>query len=664
MNLFKRSGGQKPAQRIIFEELERRIVLDASLEMMAYDPIFADTAPERIEESMDDWGLADQPDAQAPSLISAQQGLMDSSLDVVLVSDSVDDLDNLVAAISDDAQIVIYNAEKDDSASVNSALEELTRTNGAKISNLGIIAHGEPGRIQLGADSIDLDNVESFKSAFTRLGANLTEDGQIHLYGCSVAANTEGKDLVNHLAGYTSAHVFASDDRTGGPNSDWDLEFASDSSIMISSMLKPDLISSVNTELSLDVSVDNPNPAPLWNNPQSYPGLISVAEDQGDTVTAVLGASGVANSDILNLTDPSSIPGNSATLTDLGTGLQIQGASGDLNEVLDTLSLKANTNPEGVITIGLYADDTGGGESDFGSVDIYAHKNGAPSFPGSPFPYTVVVPKGVTTGIASGLSFVDSSNPDGQGPLSAETDAGSYSATLMATSTSGVLSSSSPTPGITVTAAGDGSSSTLTYTGSAGNVNAALAGLQFTSDQTGNDGVAQITIKDNGSVGLGSENTISGVINLDVQPANQPPQITAPNSLTTSAIQPLVFTSNGNPIWISDPDAGDNHIDVALQSTNGNMTLSGTAGLTFIEGDGQYDEYMNFRGSINDINAALDGAIFNPSSPHTDFFVGTSHLSVSAWDLGATGVGGDGFAQSSVDMEFTDPGFWGRWPRI
>lgn len=58
--------------------------------------------------------------------------------------------------------------------------------------------------------------------------------------------------------------------------------------------------------------------------------------------------------------------------------------------------------------------------------------------------------------------------------------------------------------------------------------------------------------------------------------------------------------------------------------------------LTFTVGDGTADTTMTFRGTVADINSALDGMTFSPNTA----FVGTATLQVVTNDLGNTGPGG------------------------
>ncbi len=126
-------------------------------------------------------------------------------------------------------------------------------------------------------------------------------------------------------------------------------------------------------------------------------------------------------------------------------------------------------------------------------------------------------------------------------------------------------------------------------------------------------------------------------------PANLAPVNAVPAAQTVLEDNALAFSGAGaNPTSISDADAGNNTTEVTLSATNGVMTLGGTTGLTFTNGDGAGDQTMTFAGSITDINNALNGLSYSPA---TDFN-GASSLSITTNDNGSTGTGG---AQSDTD---------------
>ncbi|MBT0960381.1 DUF4347 domain-containing protein, partial [Denitromonas iodatirespirans] len=95
------------------------------------------------------------------------------------------------------------------------------------------------------------------------------------------------------------------------------------------------------------------------------------------------------------------------------------------------------------------------------------------------------------------------------------------------------------------------------------------------------------------------------------------PVNTVPGAQSTNEDTALVFSvGNGNAISVSDPDAGGNPVEVSLSVTHGALTLAGTTGLSFISGDGTADATMTFRGTVTDINNALNGLSYTPTADY------------------------------------------------
>jgi choice-of-anchor C domain-containing protein len=101
--------------------------------------------------------------------------------------------------------------------------------------------------------------------------------------------------------------------------------------------------------------------------------------------------------------------------------------------------------------------------------------------------------------------------------------------------------------------------------------------------------------------------------------------ISIPTSITATEDTNVVFsTGNGNAITVGDPDGVNQQITLSVP--NGRLTLASVTGLTFTSGDGTNDELMTFSGSIANINTALNGLTFAPTS---DFNGATSIRVVS-----------------------------------
>jgi Cadherin-like/Bacterial cadherin-like domain len=118
----------------------------------------------------------------------------------------------------------------------------------------------------------------------------------------------------------------------------------------------------------------------------------------------------------------------------------------------------------------------------------------------------------------------------------------------------------------------------------------------------------------------------SGVFGQFYRSANHAPLNTVPGAQTVNEDTPLTFSSgNGNAIAIG---GGAGVIQVSLAVTNGVATLSHTAGLTFIVGDGAADDTMTILGTQAAINAALAGLRFGADAN----FNGAAQLRITTTD--------------------------------
>ena len=159
-------------------------------------------------------------------------------------------------------------------------------------------------------------------------------------------------------------------------------------------------------------------------------------------------------------------------------------------------------------------------------------------------------------------------------------------------------------------------------------------------------GSANITIvlKDTGGTANGGVDTSAPqTFTITVTPVNDAPLINLQSTFVQTIQQtPLVFSgANFNGIGLSDVDAGSDPIRVTLTATQGTLTLSSTANLTFVAGDGTDDETMTFTGFIGTINSRLNGLTFKPNNG----FAGIATLQITANDEGHNGAGG---AQSTT----------------
>jgi parallel beta-helix repeat protein len=198
--------------------------------------------------------------------------------------------------------------------------------------------------------------------------------------------------------------------------------------------------------------------------------------------------------------------------------------------------------------------------------------------------------------------------------------------------------------GATISAGATGTSS-FTLSGTQAQINTALATITYqgTNGFNGNDRLRLIATDTSNLIDTKD-------LFINVSAVNNAPTISAPSGTQVAITNiPKVFSiANANAIQISDVDAGLALIEVSLTSDDfSKISLSSIVGLSFTVGDGTNDSAIVFRGTVANINSALDGLVFTASQGTlTD-----PTLSITVNDLGNTGSGGALNASTQINFQ-------------
>ena len=207
--------------------------------------------------------------------------------------------------------------------------------------------------------------------------------------------------------------------------------------------------------------------------------------------------------------------------------------------------------------------------------------------------------------------------------------------------------------GLTVT--GEGSEA-LIITGSLDDINALLAsGVEYTGDANFN-GEDTLTMKTNDQANSGTGPaeglTDSDSITITVNPVNDAPVNTVPNSVTAA----VEDDDNGTVITgmqISDADVGEagstGSMFVTLNVANGILSVVIPDGSS-VAVTGQGTDSVIITGSIDDINELLDNGVTYEGN---DNFSGADELTMTTYDGGNVGSGSDDTAISKVSVTVT-----------
>ena len=317
------------------------------------------------------------------------------------------------------------------------------------------------------------------------------------------------------------------------------------------------------------------------------------------------------------------------------------GQLADINQALEGMSFNPDLNYNGPASITVVLDDLGHfpAPAQIHSTTLpllVKAVNDAPD---------IAVTGSLTTDEDTPLNF---SVASGNQIIVSDLDAGTGEAQVTLTATHGTLTLGSLS-GIVITGGSDGSSE-VSFTGQLAGINQALEGMSFNPDSDYNGSAdISIAIDDRGNYPLPAQ-IFATSATVTIVPVNDPPEAGVPEGQSTGVGTELVFSQDtGNPITVSDPDAGNQEIRVGgLYANNGTLTLHQTTGLTFLPTGpvASGDQYIRFTGTVADINAALDGLTFAPNAG----YIGWAEVFIGINDLGTGGKGGPQADWAKVDI--------------
>jgi hypothetical protein len=94
---------------------------------------------------------------------------------------------------------------------------------GTHFDAIHLVSHGGTGWLQLGQQTVQLDQPNQNGLLWASIKDSLTETGDLLIYGCNVANTAEAQTAITQLASITSADIAVSTDSTG-TNGNWILE--------------------------------------------------------------------------------------------------------------------------------------------------------------------------------------------------------------------------------------------------------------------------------------------------------------------------------------------------------------------------------------------------------------------------------------------------------
>jgi alpha-tubulin suppressor-like RCC1 family protein len=151
--------------------------------------------------------------------------------------------------------------------------------------------------------------------------------------------------------------------------------------------------------------------------------------------------------------------------------------------------------------------------------------------------------------------------------------------------------------------------SSVVMEGTVAQLNAALAGLQYTgaTDWNGTDTV-NLSVNDRGAVGTGGALIDNASISVTVAPIDDAPSLSFPETPLVNEDSSLLLPA------IAASEADGDTLTTTLEVTVGSLTIVQVAGVTYAEGDGTEDARVVFSANLADTNRVLAGLTYLPST--------------------------------------------------
>lgn len=217
-------------RRPTIEPLEPRLLFSATADIAVLDDANSDTAyliQAAANTDLDAiYHTAHDPVGFADTDILQIEAPQDAPQDVVFIDTRVEDYQSLLDDIlqnksAEDVAVVLLDADSDGVGQITDALR-----NYAGVSAIHLISHGTAGALQLGNTLLNQHSLSQYQDDVMGWGDALGESADLLIYGCNLAGNAEGVQLIEQLAALTQTDVAASNDLTGHAQQggDWELE--------------------------------------------------------------------------------------------------------------------------------------------------------------------------------------------------------------------------------------------------------------------------------------------------------------------------------------------------------------------------------------------------------------------------------------------------------
>ncbi len=212
---------KKRRSAYLLESLEARLLFSADL---APVPVDGGTTGAEFESDLE---ISLQPDSAG---VQEADENTQKRQEVIFVDSGVDDYQQLI----DDIESQLEKGRQFDIVNLDSNSDGIDQISAylrqhEEIDAVHVVSHGSQDAVKLGNVWLTPDKLDAYTDTIEGWQQALSSDADLLFYGCNLAADDGGQDLVNSLTLLTGADVAASNDVTGNAQfgGDWVLEYKS-----------------------------------------------------------------------------------------------------------------------------------------------------------------------------------------------------------------------------------------------------------------------------------------------------------------------------------------------------------------------------------------------------------------------------------------------------
>jgi len=214
-----------PSKRLLVEELEPRVLFSADAEAVLPGVVWQGESP--APQAATTLLVSDADQATTATTTSGAQA-SGTRHEVAFVDAGIHDAEGLIALLRQQADAdgrVLDIVRLDPNADGISQVSDWLAAHN-DLDAVHVFSHGHAGALQLGATVLDADSLSERAGDIVGWSQAFTSDGDLLLYGCDLAADDAGRQLLSDLSLLTGADVAASEDLTGAEalGGDWVLE--------------------------------------------------------------------------------------------------------------------------------------------------------------------------------------------------------------------------------------------------------------------------------------------------------------------------------------------------------------------------------------------------------------------------------------------------------